>query len=104
MVGCGAGQRAQVIARFHPWLPIAAAIGQAKQPAAGIEPRLLQRLLNAIAGHAARLGITAIALAFGNHQAGPGPWLVRAAPFDPGQAASIRTQGRCGVKIRTFGQ
>ncbi|MCY1186849.1 hypothetical protein D9M73_277600 [compost metagenome] len=40
----------------------------------------------------------------GDHQAGCGPWLIRATPLDPGQSLPIGTQGRGGVEIRTFGQ
>ncbi|MNP13297.1 hypothetical protein D3C76_1055740 [compost metagenome] len=104
MVGGGAGQWCQAIGRFHPGLPETTAIGQAEQATVSIETRLLQRFLRLVAGHAARGSEAAIGLASGDHQTGRGPGLIRATPLNPGQSLRIGTQGRCGVKVRAFGQ
>ncbi|MNN03018.1 hypothetical protein D3C81_1156930 [compost metagenome] len=104
MVGAGTWQWAQAFPGFHPWLPVTAAICQAVQATIGIKPWLLHRLLSTVARHTTSLGKPAMGEAFGNHQAGCCPWLIRSTPFDPGQAPGIRAQRWCRVKISTFGQ
>ncbi|MNX97956.1 hypothetical protein D3C86_1303400 [compost metagenome] len=104
MVGAGTWQWAQAFFRFFPWLPVTGAIRQAIQATAGIKPRLLHRLLNAVARHTTSVGKATAGEAFGNHQAGRCPWLIRATPLDPGQAPGIRAQRRCRVEIGTLGQ
>lgn len=69
-----------------------------------IEARLLQRLFDVCAGHAAGWGQAAVGVQFGEHQARGGPGLMGAAPLDPGQLPGVGAQRRRGVKVRAFHQ
>ena len=104
VIGARAGCGYQAFAGLGPGLPETCAVGQAMQAVICVEARLLQRLLFKITGQALR-GIPASGrLAFGQHQAGRCPRLVRTAPFNPGQALAVGAQCRCAIEVGTFGQ
>ena len=62
MIGGGARQRTQTLRRFNPWLPETVTIRKTIQTTTVIESRLLQRLVEIMAGHATRLAQAAIAV------------------------------------------
>ena len=105
MVGALGRQCCPALRGFAPGLPVAVTIRQAVQATVGIEARLLQRFrLRLAAGDAARRFPGVCIAAFGAQQAGGSPGLVRAAPFDPGQALAVGAEGGSGIEVGAFGQ